>query len=225
MESVMWGLELSVSDQSAELPGWLARHGAALAALPAVILCESFAPIEDLGAAVRFHDADVPAAMIVLGFAERADLLAALGSPVLMAALAARPGGVQASAACFRRHRTPLPGDNMSRDSAVSYVVRYRLPCDDAPGFVAEYLAGHLPIQADFPGIRRVLGFEPIEGGPQGATPAGYLVGNEVSFDDVAAFCAAMESPVLDRLRAHSGVLPPRDGLCTHHLMKRRLLK
>ncbi|MDX2482472.1 MAG: hypothetical protein QNK42_02290 [Pseudodonghicola sp.] len=221
----MWGLELSFSGQSAELPGWLAQHGAALATLPAVTLCESFAPIGDLGAAARFHDADVPAAMIVLGFAERADLSAVLDAPVLRAALAALPEGLEATAGCFRRHRTPLPGDDESRGGAVSYVVRYRLPCDDAPGFVAEYLAGHLPIQADFPGIRRVLGFDPIEGCPQGAAPAGYLVGNEVSFDDVEAFCVAMESSVLDRLRVHSGALPPREGLCTHHLMKRRLLK
>lgn len=221
----MWGLELSFCGQSAALPGWLGRHEAALAALPEVLLCESFSPIRDLGAAARFHDADAPAAMIVLGFAGRTDLSAALDSLVLVAALAALPDGLQATASCFHRHRTPLPGEDLSRDDGVSYVVRYRLPCDDAPGFVAEYLAGHLPIQADFPGIRRVLGFEPIAGCPQGATPAGYLVGNEVSFDDVAAFCVAMESPVLDRLRAHSGVLPPREGLCTHHLMKRRLLK
>lgn len=222
----MFVLELSVSGAPDAVAAWGAQQGPGLAAMPGVTLAEGLYPYDDLGAAAPFHDAEpaAPAAMIVLGFATKADLQAALTAPALRAALDALPVGAGGEAAAFRRHRHGLPEDDLRQGGGISYVVRYRLPCAEAEAFVAEYLAGHLPIQADFPGIRRILGFEPIAGLPDGVASAGYLVGNEVTFDDLDGFVAAMASDVLPRLKAHSQELPPRQGICTHHLMQRRPL-
>ena len=219
----MWCLELSLTGPSELVLPWCEQKAAAFAALPGVARADLYAPFDDPGSAAPFHDADAPPAMILLTFGSEADL-----APACEAAgplLADLPAGVVAEAGCFQRHSEPLEGDDLKTGGGASYVVRYRLPCSDVPAFVTEYLSGHLPIQADFPGIRRILGFEPVDGCPAGATPANYLVGNEVTFDDAEAFADAMGGPVLARLKAHSTVLPPREGLCTHHLMQRRPLR
>jgi hypothetical protein len=222
----MFVLELSVSGAPDAVAAWEAQQRASLAALPGVALAEGLYPYENLGAAAAYHDAEpaAPVVMIVLGFATEADLVAALDAPALRGAIDALPFGAHLEAAAFRRHRHGLPDDDLRQGGGTSYVVRYRLPCAEAEAFVAEYLAGHLPIQSDFPGIRRILGFEPIAAAPEGSLPAGYLVGNEVTFDDLESFVAAMASDVLPRLKAHSQELPPRQGICTHHLMQRRPL-
>ena len=50
---------------------------------------------------------------------------------------------------------------------------------------------------------------------------AGYIIGNEVVFDDIAAFNAAMQSPVRQELRQHFREFPPYSGLNTHFPMSR----
>jgi hypothetical protein len=49
-----------------------------------------------------------------------------------------------------------------------------------------------------------------------------YTLGNEVVFDDIAAFNAAMASPVRHELRAHFRQFPPFSGRNTHFAMDRR---
>ncbi|MDK3017065.1 EthD domain-containing protein [Pseudodonghicola flavimaris] len=220
----MFVLELSIFGPASPLTAWIAAHGPALAVLPDVARAELYRPYEEIGAGAPYHDPNPPAALITLGFDGEAALRAALEAPALQAALQALPDGARAEAGAFRRHRHALPGDDLGVGGGAAYVVRYKLPCSDRAGFVTEYLAGHLPIQADFPGIRRILGLEPVDGTPAGTVPANYLVGNEVTFDDIGSFAAAMASDVVPRLKAHSAELPPRDGACTHHLMQRRPL-
>jgi hypothetical protein len=53
---------------------------------------------------------------------------------------------------------------------------------------------------------------------------AGYMLGNEVAFDDVAAFNRAMASPVRQELRAHFRPFPPFSGANTHYPMRRTRL-
>ena len=58
----------------------------------------------------------------------------------------------------------------------------------------------------------------------EGVQPADYIIGNEVVFDHVAAFNAAMQSPVRQELRRHFREFPPFSGLNTHFPMNRRRL-
>ena len=51
-----------------------------------------------------------------------------------------------------------------------------------------------------------------------------YLIGNEVAFDSVDAFNAAMRSPARDELRARSATLPAYGGNGSHVLMRRERL-
>ena len=48
------------------------------------------------------------------------------------------------------------------------------------------------------------------------------MLGNEVMFDDGAAFNRAMASPVRHELRAHYRAFPPFSGANTHYPMLRR---
>jgi hypothetical protein len=59
---------------------------------------------------------------------------------------------------------------------------------------------------------------------PPELAQAGYMLGNEVVFDDVAAFNRAMASPVRQELRAHFRAFPPFSGANTHYPMVRKRL-
>ena len=50
------------------------------------------------------------------------------------------------------------------------------------------------------------------------------MIGNEVAFDDIDAFNAAMASPVREELRAHYREFPRFTGASTHYPMIRRRL-
>jgi hypothetical protein len=62
------------------------------------------------------------------------------------------------------------------------------------------------------------------DGLEDGFPPADYIIGNEVVFDDVGAFNAAMASPVRDELRAHYRAFPRFTGMNTHYPMVRKRL-
>jgi hypothetical protein len=50
------------------------------------------------------------------------------------------------------------------------------------------------------------------------------MIGNEVVFDDVGVFNAAMASPVREELRSHYRAFPRFTGANTHYPMIRRRL-
>jgi uncharacterized protein (TIGR02118 family) len=104
-----------------------------------------------------------------------------------------------------------------------SYVVRYHRPAEDETLFVQHYLADHPPLLARLPGIRNVMCYIPLAWQHQARVPAAdYMLGNEVVFDDMAAFNAAMASPVRHELRAHFRQFPSFSGKNTHFAMHRR---
>ena len=55
-----------------------------------------------------------------------------------------------------------------------------------------------------------------VQRNPAELAKAGYMLGNEVVFDDVAAFNRAMASPLRRELRAHFRAFPPFSGANTH---------
>ena len=61
----------------------------------------------------------------------------------------------------------------------------------------------------------------PLPARAAAVAPADYMIGNEVVFDDVAAFNTAMESPVRQELRHHFREFPPFSGRNTHFAMNR----
>jgi hypothetical protein len=92
-------------------------------------------------------------------------------------------------------------------------VVRYHRPAQDEAAFIANYIATHPATLARLPGIRNIMCYFPLDRpNPAGLAHAGYMLGNEVVFDDVAAFNRAMASPVRQELRAHFHAFPPFSG-------------
>ena len=76
-------------------------------------------------------------------------------------------------------------------------------------------------------GIRTIMCYLPLDevAKPRAAwRPADYMIGNEVVFDDIAAFNIAMASPVRQELRAHYREFPRFSGANTHFPMTRARL-
>ena len=83
---------------------------------------------------------------------------------------------------------------------------------EDEAAFIRNYVDTHPPTLGTLPGIRSVMCYFPLDM----ATPAwrrpDYMIGNEVVFDSVAAFNAAMQSPVRQELRRHFREFPRSPG-------------
>ena len=103
-------------------------------------------------------------------------------------------------------------------------MVRYHKPAEDEAAFIRNYVATHPPTLATLPGIRSVMCYFPLPLAAQGLAAADYIIGNEVAFDSVAAFNAAMQSPVRQELRRHFHEFPPFSGTNTHFPMNRTRL-
>ena len=74
---------------------------------------------------------------------------------------------------------------------------------------------------AKLPGIRSVMCYFPQDILMPTVPTADTMIGNEVVFDDVAAFNIAMQSPVRQELRRHFREFPPFSGRNTHFAMSR----
>ena len=103
-------------------------------------------------------------------------------------------------------------------------MVRYHKPAEDEAAFIRNYVDTHPPTLGKLPGIRAVMCYFPQAIAAPGVQPADYMIGNEVAFDSVAAFNAAMQSPVRQELRRHFHEFPPFSGLNTHFPMNRTRL-
>ncbi|MBI3436257.1 MAG: hypothetical protein HY056_14490 [Proteobacteria bacterium] len=179
------------------------------------------------------HDGAGPP-LLLLDFASRDTLDAAIRQGHLAAAVALLPRGLAATGAALERRFYPVGDDTAPAplDAPFSYVVRYRRPADDEAAFNRNYLATHPATQAKLPGIRAIMCYLPLDDlqtvGVQcrahGLAGADYLIGNEVVFDDIAAFNGAMASPVRQELRAHFHEFPRLTGAITHYPMTRRRL-
>lgn len=172
--------------------------------------------------------------MLMLDFVSRDALAAAARSGAIAASVRDVASNAAATAAAFERRfyavgegTTPAP-----LQAPFSYVVRYHHPADDAAAFIANYLATHPVTQARLPGIRSIMCYLPLDDisasslGRSGNSlkSANYMIGNEVVFDHIEAFNAAMASPVRQELRAHYHEFPRFTGANTHYPMTRRRL-
>jgi hypothetical protein len=165
-----------------------------------------------------------PLLMAMLAFADADPLDQAIASGALAAPLAKLPNGVRAAGEAMECRHYPVAGAAAPADlrAPFSYVVRYHRPAEDEAAFIANYIATHPPTLARLPGIRNIMCYFPIERpNPPGLAKPGYMLGNEVVFDDVGAFNRAMASPVRQELRAHFRAFPPFSGANTHYPMLR----
>lgn len=190
---------------------------------PGLLALDAYTPARDRGDDPLNPAEAPPALVMLLGFATEATLRAALAHPDLANLGTDAPAGAAMTFSAFRRHPYPVPGGpGWPLAAPVSYLVRYELPADDPAAFQRAYMDSHPPVQARLPGIRSILCDVPLPGlSVPGIPDAGWLIGNEVAFDDAAAFAAAMRSPARAELRAHMAGFPAFSGITHHHLMDR----
>src|SRR5262249_1248677 len=158
----------------------------------------------------------------VAEFQTRSALISAM--PVLERALAHVPAGIRATATPMERRFYAVADEAAPGPlrAPFSYVVRYHRPAEDEAAFVAHYVADHPRLEARFPGIRSIMCYFPLAAPVSQRVPcADYMLGNEVVFDCVEDFNAAMQSPVRHEMRAHFHSFPKFSGAVTHFAMLR----
>jgi hypothetical protein len=136
--------------------------------------------------------------LAMLIFADAAAWSAFARSEPLLAALRSRGDAIKLTGNAFEQLVYEIgDGTRPSRSKAgFSYVVRYSGSEADTVEFRKDYLENHHIGLAQLPGIRCLMNFVPLRDQllPTLAN-APYVIGNEVQFDDLAAFNAAMASP------------------------------
>jgi hypothetical protein len=165
-----------------------------------------------------------PLLIVMLAFTNAQALDTAIANAGFAAPLARLPHGLHAAGEAMECRHYQVAGAAAPAElrAPFSYVVRYRRPAEDEAAFIANYVATHPPTLARLPAIRNVMCYFPLDrGNPPGLAKSNYLLGNEVVFDDVAAFNGAMASPVRQELRAHFRAFPPFSGANTHYPMLR----
>jgi hypothetical protein len=229
-----WTYEIALRgapDRRASLRTWL--EGAArdtFAGLPGLTCLDLYTPADDSAKDPYNNDGAGPLMMLMLDFATRDALAAAVAGGGVRAAVDALAPDVAATGSAFERRFYPVGEDATPArlQAPFSYVVRYRRPADDEAAFVTNYLATHPVTEAKLPAIRSIMCYLPLDDvSASEATrlsSAGYMIGNEVVFDDIGAFNNAMASPVRQELRAHYLAFPRFTGANTHYAMIRRRL-
>jgi uncharacterized protein (TIGR02118 family) len=224
-----WTFELVCTGEANRLGdavAWANRAATCWTGLPALATLDLYAPISD-GAHDPFNnDGPGPLFIAMLGFASRDALAQAVTGAEFALSLGGRPAGLAWTGSAFERHFYPVGGaaEPAPLTAPFSYVVRYHRPAEDEAAFVRNYVDTHPPTLAKLPGIRAVMCYFPQAIEAQGVQGADYMVGNEVAFDSVAAFNAAMQSEVRQELRAHYREFPKFTGLNTHFPMQRTRL-
>jgi uncharacterized protein (TIGR02118 family) len=172
-------------------------------------------------------DGPGPCLLGMLSFRDEASLRASLGEATFRHGFDGCPPDASITAEAMVRKFYTADGeaDGQTLEAPFSYVVRYHRPAEDERAFVAHYVADHPALLAKFPKIRSVLCYFPIPWqDPNGFASADYMLGNEVVFDSIEDFNAAMASPVRHELRAHYREFPPFSGRNTHYPMIRTRL-
>lgn len=203
-------------------------HDAAAAAwrkLPGLASHDLYVGVSEGAKDPLVDDGPGPLLIAMLAFADADALGKAIASAKFEQSLARLPDVVRAAGEAMECRHYPVAGAVASAQlrAPFSYVVRYHRPADDEAAFVANYVATHPPTLARLPGIRNIMCYFPLDmRNPPGLAKANYMLGNEVVFDDVAAFNRAMASPVRHELRAHYRAFPPFSGANTHYPMWRK---
>jgi hypothetical protein len=165
-----------------------------------------------------------PVLIVQLEFAEIADLEHALRPHGYLQALAhedALPSlhGAVAShhAMLTRRYPVADPADE-SANGLLSYMVEYEGPARDENAWHLFYVAGHPPLLAKFPGIRKIEIYTPavvISALPFAVRRT--MQRNKTVWDNPEAMNAAMASPVRAALRKDFKRFPEFQGAATHY--------
>jgi hypothetical protein len=236
VRTMNWTYEIALRgdpDRRAELQSWLeSGAGAACAGLAGLACLDVYMPADGPVRDPYNNDGAGPLMVVMLDFAAREALAAAVAGGGIAAAADALPPDIAATGTAFERRFYPVGADATPAPllAPFSYVVRYHRPAGDEKAFVTNYLATHPATEAKLPGIRSIMCYLPLDerhaGGRQHAhlPPADYMIGNEVAFDGIGAFNAAMASPVREELREHFRAFPRFTGANTHYPMIRRRL-
>lgn len=229
-----WTYEITLRgapDRAASLQRWLGAAQDVFAVLPGLACLDLYTPAGEGTATDPYNDDGAgPLMMLMLDFATRDALAAAVAGDGIRVAAETIAPDITATGAAFERRFYPVGGDMSPAplQAPFSYVVRYHRPADDEAAFVRNYLATHPATEAKLPGIRNVICYLPWDDVCAGAAvhlpSVAYMIGNEVVFDDLGAFNAAMASAVRQELRAHYRAFPRFTGLNTHHPAIRRRL-
>jgi uncharacterized protein (TIGR02118 family) len=202
---------------------WLDAAARAWSGLPGLSTLDLYRPIA-AGAHDPFNnDGPGPRFIAMLAFPSRAALATAIQSPGFASSLGGRPISLSLTGAGFERRFYPVADETVAGPltAPFSYVVRYYKPAPDEAAFIKNYVDTHPATLAKLPGIRSVMCYFPLADVANDTAGAGYIIGNEVAFDDIAAFNAAMQSPVRQELRRHFHEFPPYSGRNTHFPMNR----
>ena len=207
---------------------WLRRHAASTwVALPDISAVDVYEIVED-GAKDPFLEPDRDLLVLaMLHFPTLDTLAAAVTHSRFGASLATPPNGIAATGTAFERRFFPVAGETEPGPllAEFSYVVRYHPPAEDEAHFIAHYLADHPALMAKLPEIRSILCYLPVRDAALNVLPpVDYIIGNEVAFDSVDAFNAAMASPARKEMRAHFHKFPQFSGRNTHFPMLRTRL-
>ena len=212
--------------QAAAARAWSDAAARAWRGLPGLAALDLYTPIAG-GAHDPFNnDGQGPLFIAMLAFSSYDALVRGIGSPALGASLGGRPASLEFTGSSFERRFYPVAGrtEPAPLTAPFSYVVRYHKPAEDEAAFISNYVDTHPPTLGQLPGIRAVMCYFPLPIVASGVAPADYIIGNEVAFDGIEAFNAAMQSPVRQELRRHFHAFPPFSGRNTHFPMNRTRL-
>lgn len=228
-DAAEWVLEIAAvgaPDHARSVETWVSNEVArAIAGAPGLSHADAYRLATAEARDPFVDDGPGPLALIMASFRDNADPARFLAGERCARLGAAAPAGVDVTATAMRRARYPLADGTTGSigDAPFSYVVRYHRPADDEARFVAEYVATHPPLIARLDRARAIACYFPIDGTrARNIAPADYMIGNEVAFDSLEDFNAAMASPARRELRAHYHSLPPSGGRVTHYPMLRR---
>jgi len=205
--------------ETVAVPAW--------SSLPGLTAFDLYVPAEGDAKDPFVDDGPAPRFLMMLEFASENALEDAAHSQAFAAPLSSLPAGVALTADAMARRFFPVAGEADAKPltAPFSYSVRYHRPAEDEARFVEFYLDSHPPILGRLPGIRNVLCYVPM---PQiaiaGLPSADYMLGNEVVFDTIEAFNAAMASDVRRELRADFKRFPSFSGANTHYPFDRKRL-
>ena len=219
--------ELACFGSASVAPAARDWHDAAAAAwreLPGLLSHDLYVGVKEGATDPLVDDGPGPLLIAMLTFADEDALGKAIASAEFEQSIARLPDGVHAAGEAMECLHYSV-GDAMAPAelrAPFSYVVRYHRPAEDEAAFIANYVATHPPTLARLPAIRNVICYFPLDRpNPPGLAKSNYMLGNEVVFDDVAAFNRAMASPVRQELRAHYRAFPRFAGANTHYPMLR----
>ncbi|MBI3704457.1 MAG: EthD family reductase [Rhizobiales bacterium] len=196
----------------------------AWSSLPSLMAFDLYVPSAAGARDPMVDDGAGPLFLVMLEFPSPAALKQAAQSRDFATPLSSLPAGLKLSADPMERLSYPVAGQTaaLPLSAPFSYSVRYHRPAEDEARFVDFYLASHPPLLARLPNVRNVICYLPVQGiDPAGLPSADYMLGNEVVFDSIEAFNAAMASEARRQLRADFSRFPRFTGRNTHHPMER----